>query len=79
MEVSDKINPMLVEFLDCKTNSQKIRVLNKYRHEWTLELLTVIEGAMELVGVEEKDVEVHFRNLIKVLEMKKKYEEAGLR
>lgn len=79
MDTSDKINPMLVEFLDCKTNAQKIRVLNKYKHEWTLELLTVLEGAMELVAADDKDTEAHFRNLLKVLEMKKKYEEPGMR
>lgn len=79
METAKKINPLLVEFLECKTNLQKIRVLNKYKHEWTLELLTVIEGSLELATSDDNDVEAHYRNLIKVLEMKKKYEEAGMR
>lgn len=79
MGADTKINPMLIEFLDCKTNAQKIRVLNKYRQEWTRELLIVIEGALELATPEEENVETHYYNLLKVLEMKKKYEEAGLR
>lgn len=72
------INPLLSEFLDCKSVAQKMRVLNKYRNEWDVELLTVIETSLETVPADSDDVHEHYSNVKKILEMKKKYEEPGI-
>ena len=75
MPKNNKIDPLISEFLDCRTNVEKIRVLQKHRQEWTKEHLIVMESSLEIISEEEDSLEVHFKNLQRVLEMKKRYEE----
>lgn len=73
-----KIDPLIAEFLDCKSSIEKIRVLHRHRQEWTKEHLIVLESSLELSFEEEEDVDAHLKKLLRVLEMKKKYEEPWL-
>lgn len=79
MPKKNNIDPLLSEFLDCRTNVEKIRVLQKHRQEWTKEHLIVMESSLEIISEEEDSLEVHFKNLQRVLEMKKRYEEPWTR
>lgn len=74
-----KIDPLISEFLDCRTNVEKIRVLQKHRQEWTKEHLITMESSLEIISEENDDIDAHFKNLLRVLEMKKRYEEPWTR
>ena len=75
MTEKNKIDPLISEFLDCRTNVEKIRVLQKHRQEWTKDHLIMMQSSLEIISEEEESIDVHFKNLQRVLEMKKRYEE----
>ncbi len=72
-EEQDKVDPLILEFLDAETTAQKKNILTALHHRITDEMINTLAVVMDVV-IEEGEVEDRYYQLKSCLETKERYE-----